>query len=138
MFAILILKRRTQQVLNRQILKAGEVYCVENTEVRRFSTSERFDAARPAERVDDRQTAKLVFGQIFLSVGHPDVIFFDERLPEAGFRTKTAVAFARTLVEIDICLEADGAAMATSVIRLFHRCPPAATRRELVHNQLTG
>jgi hypothetical protein len=137
-FAILILKRRIQQVLDRQILKAGEVYCIKNTEVRSFSTSKRFDAARPAERVNDRKTAKLVFGQVFLSIGHPDVIFFDERLPEAGFRTETAVAFARTLAEIDVRLKADGAAMASSVIRLFHRCPPAVTMRKLVDSQLTG
>ena len=62
--SILVLNGSVQQVVNRQIVQTGDVYRVEHTHIRRFATAEGFNAARPAEEMDDGSTAKLVFSQI--------------------------------------------------------------------------
>jgi hypothetical protein len=70
--------------------------------------------------MDDGSAAKLVFSQIICTSGYPEGIFVNKCLPKACFSAKRAITFARALVEIDVGLEADCAAMTASVIRLFH------------------
>lgn len=62
--SILVLNGSVQQLVRHQIVQAGDVYRVEHTHIRCFTTTEGFNATRPAEEMDDGSAAKLVFSQI--------------------------------------------------------------------------
>ena len=62
--SILIPNGSVQQLVRHQIVQAGDVYRVEHTHIRCFTTAEGFDPTRPTEEMDDGPAAKLVFSQI--------------------------------------------------------------------------
>ena len=62
--SILVLNGSVYQFVGRQIVQAGDVYCVEHTQIRCFTAAEGFDPTRPTEEMDDGSAAKLVFSQI--------------------------------------------------------------------------
>jgi hypothetical protein len=67
----------------------------------------------------DGFTTEPVFRQT-IAPGYAQGVPANESFPEAAFCAGRTVALARTLIEIDIRLEADRAAMTTAVIGFLH------------------
>ena len=118
--------RRSGPFRGRRVVKARHadgIKCA--VHFRDFRTPEGFNPAGFAEQVVDRFSPKLVIGQAVIALRQVKIIDRDKRFPEAAFGANRAIAFARFAREIDCGFEANGTAMATPVIGLFHHYSPA-------------
>jgi hypothetical protein len=84
------------------------------------SPPKRPPTAVPTEQMVSAFPAKLIVAQVVLSGQQSKRGRFDDRIPVPRFGADGAVAFIRTCTQVDIRLETDGAAMATSCVSPRH------------------
>ena len=76
--------------------------------------------AVPAEQMVSALGAELVVAEIILTREKAEGFRFDDSRPVPALRTDRAVALAGTGAQIDVCFEANSAAVATSCVCLQH------------------
>src|SRR6266851_3302932 len=121
--AVLIGDRRRRQRVIRGIVEASKVDRVEIADPRELALPERLDAAAAAEAMADAPAAEPILREKVLAAEQPEGVRHRDDLPETRFRADRAVASAGFLREVDIGLEANGAAVAAAGIGLPHRAP---------------
>src|SRR5262249_2748771 len=122
--AVDIADRNRRELLGRQ-LERGHGHGVERaTERVEVAARVRTDAARAAER--EGQVRLGLTGGRPAVLGHAGAVEqakalgpFREREPRAGFRAVGTVAAVRSVIEVEIGLEADGATVTASRVGLY-------------------
>jgi hypothetical protein len=121
MAPVLVVNRRIYELIRGDVVEAGDIDSVELTaELIQVAASEWFNTASAAKEVLYRFAAEKIFGQGFFALQKPKCLAAGNGFPESVFRTKRAIALARTVGQVEIAFEADSAAVTAAVVGLFH------------------
>src|SRR5688572_7274525 len=116
--AVDVVDPRGDQLGGLDGVQAGDVDCVERVAARFLRKRAQSEAL--AEPVPDRRAAELVLGELRLAREQAERIALHGREPVAALAAHRAVALDRALGEVDVGLEADGAAVTASLVGLLH------------------
>src|SRR5688500_18310811 len=125
---------RSYQLGRFDVVQAGDIDRIEGVPAGGLAVGKRPEAATLAEAVMDRFPSELIFGKAALAGQEPERICLDRREPVPSLAAHRTVALDRALGEVDVGLEADGPAVAASLVRFLHGfgSPDSASDRSLL------